>query len=62
LVNNEIISDLCKNTDAGFSVGLVDDNDFYKWSICFTGPEDTIYEVSIINSGRIFQSYPYFSK
>jgi ubiquitin-conjugating enzyme E2 G1 len=37
--------ELSKNTDAGFSVGLVDDNDFYKWAICFTGPEDTIYEV-----------------
>jgi len=37
--------ELCKNPEAGFSVGLVDDNDLYKWSVCFTGPEDTIYEV-----------------
>ena len=36
--------DLMKSTDLGFSVGLVDDNDFYKWTVCFTGPEDTIYE------------------
>lgn len=37
--------DLGKSTDSSFSVGLVDDNDLYKWSVCFTGPEDTIYEV-----------------
>lgn len=36
--------ELSKNSDLGFSVGLVDDNDFFKWSICFTGTEDTIYE------------------
>jgi ubiquitin-conjugating enzyme E2 G1 len=38
------LQDLMKSTDLGFSVGLVDDNDFYKWTVCFTGPEDTIYE------------------
>jgi ubiquitin-conjugating enzyme E2 G1 len=27
-----------------FSVGLVDENDFFKWAVCFTGPEDTLYE------------------
>ena len=38
------LQDLMKSTDLGFSVGLVDDNDFYKWTVCFTGPEDTLYE------------------
>ena len=38
------LQDLMKSTDRGFSVGLVDENDFYKWTVCFTGPEDTIYE------------------
>ena len=33
-----------KNEDLGISVGLVDENDFYKWSVCFPGPEDTLYE------------------
>ena len=33
-----------KCCDSGFSVGLIDDKDFFKWSVCFTGPEDTIYE------------------
>ncbi len=31
--------------DGGFSVGLIDDNDLFKWSVWFTGPEDTIYDV-----------------
>lgn len=39
------VLELGKSTDSSFSVGLVDDNDIYKWSVCFTGPEDTIYEV-----------------
>ena len=40
--------ELSKNSDGGFSVGLIDDNDFFKWSVCFTGPEETIYEVKLI--------------
>ena len=31
----------------GISVGLVDDNDLFKWDIIFEGPSDTIYEVSV---------------
>lgn len=38
------LRDLMKNNDLGVSVGLIDDNDFYKWSVVFTGPEDTIFE------------------
>ena len=36
--------DLSKNSDLPFNVGLIDDNDYYKWSVLFTGPEDTIFE------------------
>lgn len=36
--------ELSKNTDHGFSVGLIDENDFFKWSVVFSGTEDTIYE------------------
>jgi len=39
--------ELIKNTDAGFSVGLVNEDDFFLWSVCFTGPEDTLYEVGL---------------
>ena len=38
------LRDLNKRTDLGFSVGLIDDNDYYKWSVLFQGPEDTIFE------------------
>ena len=38
------LRDLMKNNDLGVSVGLIDDNDFYNWSVVFTGPEDTIFE------------------
>ena len=35
--------ELSQNDDAGFSVGLVDDN-WYTWTVCFSGPDDTPYE------------------
>ena len=38
------LKDINKCSDLGFSVGLIDDNDIYKWSVLFTGPEDTIFE------------------
>ena len=38
------LKDLSKNPDLPFNVGLIDENDFYKWSVIFTGPEDTLYE------------------
>ena len=38
------LKDLNKSSDLGFSVGLIDENDYYKWSVLFTGPEDTIFE------------------
>ena len=30
--------------DNGISVGLIDENNFFKWSVCFQGPDDTLYE------------------
>ena len=38
------LQECMKQDDLGFSVGLLDENDFYKWIVCFTGPEETIYE------------------
>ena len=38
------LRDLSKNSDLPFNVGLIDDNDYYKWSVLFQGPEDTIFE------------------
>jgi len=38
------LNELCKNPVEGFSAGLVDDNDIYKWDILIIGPADTLYE------------------
>ena len=35
--------ELTQNEDIGFSIGLIDDN-WYTWTVCFSGPEDTPYE------------------
>jgi ubiquitin-conjugating enzyme E2 G1 len=47
--------ELSKNSDGGFSVGLIDDNDFFKWSVCFTGPEDSIYEVIMLLKSKFIR-------
>ena len=36
--------DINKVSDLGVSVGLVDDNDFYNWSVVIFGPPDTLFE------------------
>ena len=36
--------DINKASDLGLSVGLVDENNFYKWSVVIFGPTETIYE------------------
>ena len=38
------LADLSKSSDLGFSVGLIDENDYYKWSVFIPGPEDSLYE------------------
>jgi ubiquitin-protein ligase len=34
------------NDELQCSVGLEDDNNFFKWNVVFEGPPDTLYEVS----------------
>jgi ubiquitin-protein ligase len=29
----------------GWSFGLEDDNNFFKWNVMFSGPQETLYEV-----------------
>ena len=36
-----MIVDLSKNPVDGFSAGLVDDDDLYKWEIMIIGPADS---------------------
>ena len=46
MLNHLCAIELMQNDDSGFSVGLVDDNNMFKWNVIFNGPEDTIYDVS----------------
>lgn len=34
--------ELHKNPVEGFSAGLIDDNDIYKWEVLIIGPPDTL--------------------
>ncbi|SBS85759.1 ubiquitin-conjugating enzyme, putative [Plasmodium ovale curtisi] len=36
--------ELTRDHNAGFSVGLVDDSNFFEWNVCFEGPKNTLYE------------------
>ena len=38
--------ELQTNEDLGCSVGLIDDNNIYNWTLTIPGAEDTLYEVS----------------
>lgn len=35
-------AELNKNTDSGFSAGLVDDNNPFEWQVILSGPPETI--------------------
>ena len=51
--------DINKASDLGFSVGLVDENNFYKWSVVIFGPSETIYEGGFFNAILTFpEDYP----
>lgn len=39
LIDN--FAELNKNTDSGFSAGLVDDSNPFEWQVILTGPPDT---------------------
>lgn len=36
------VSELNKNPVEGFSAGLIDDNDIYRWEVLIIGPPDTL--------------------
>ncbi|XP_055742547.1 ubiquitin-conjugating enzyme E2 G1-like isoform X1 [Salvelinus fontinalis] len=43
--------ELNKNPVEGFSAGLIDDEDIYKWEVVIIGPQDTLFE------GGFFKAY-----
>ncbi|KAL0114341.1 hypothetical protein PUN28_011535 [Cardiocondyla obscurior] len=48
--------ELNKNPVEGFSAGLIDDNDIYRWEVLIIGPPDTLYE------GGFFKAHLQFPK
>ncbi|CAG2165557.1 unnamed protein product [Oppiella nova] len=44
LILRKQLNDLKKNPVDGFSAGLVDENNLYKWEVMIVGPPDTLYE------------------
>lgn len=37
-----VSTELNKNPVEGFSAGLIDDNDLYRWEVLIIGPPDTL--------------------
>eukprot|EP00033_Pygsuia_biforma_P000979 GCRY01001122.1.p1 GENE.GCRY01001122.1~~GCRY01001122.1.p1 ORF type:complete len:166 (-),score=19.16 GCRY01001122.1:169-666(-) len=53
------LRDLNKNPIEGFSAGLVDDSNIFKWQVCIMGPPDTLYEGGFFNAIMEFpKEYP----
>lgn len=53
------LSELNKNPVEGFSAGLVDDDDIYKWGVLIYGPQDTLYEGGVFKATLTFpKDYP----
>ncbi|KAF0304762.1 Ubiquitin-conjugating enzyme E2 G1 [Amphibalanus amphitrite] len=50
------LAELNKNPVDGFSAGLIDDNDIFKWEVLIIGPPDTLFE------GGFFKAHLYFPK
>ncbi|KYO00190.1 putative ubiquitin-conjugating enzyme [Plasmodium gaboni] len=48
--------ELTRDHNAGFSVGLVDESNFFEWNVCFEGPKNTLYEGGIYNATLSFPS------
>lgn len=41
-MNRIFVAELNKNPVEGFSAGLIDDNDIYRWEVLIIGPPDTL--------------------
>ncbi|KAB7498237.1 Ubiquitin-conjugating enzyme E2 G1 [Armadillidium nasatum] len=53
------LAELNKNPVEGFSAGLIDDNDIFKWEVLIIGPPDTLYEGGFFKAHLIFpKEYP----
>lgn len=50
------LRELTNKPPEGFSAGLIDDDNIYKWDLMIVGPPDTFYE------GGLFKAHLYFPK
>nr|XP_040126477.1 ubiquitin-conjugating enzyme E2 G1 [Ictidomys tridecemlineatus] len=54
-----LLHELNKNPVEGFSAGLIDDNDLYRWEVLIIGPPDTLYEGGVFKAHLTFpKDYP----
>ena len=52
-------ADINEKSDVPFTVGLVDESDFFTWEVLIIGPEDTLYEGGVFKAVLRFpQDYP----
>jgi ubiquitin-conjugating enzyme E2 G1 len=59
LILRKQLNDLKKHPNDGFSAGLVDDNNLYKWEVVIVGPSDTVYEGGMFKAMLEFpQDFP----
>jgi len=53
------LNELKKNPVEGFSAGLVDDSDIFRWEVLIIGPPDTYYEGGFFKAHLTFpKDYP----
>jgi len=53
------LAELNKNPVEGFSAGLIDDDDIYRWEVLIIGPPDTLYEGGFFKCHLLFpREYP----
>ncbi len=53
------LAELSKNPVEGFSAGLIDDMDIFRWEVLIIGPSDTLYEGGFFKCHLIFpKEYP----
>ncbi|KAF6216632.1 hypothetical protein GE061_000977 [Apolygus lucorum] len=53
------LAELNKNPVEGFSAGLIDDDDIYRWEVLIIGPPETLYEGGFFKAHLLFpKEYP----
>ncbi|EDW58489.2 ubiquitin-conjugating enzyme E2 G1 [Drosophila novamexicana] len=53
------LAELHRNPVEGFSAGLINDEDIFKWEVVIIGPPDTLYEGGCFKAHLIFpKEYP----